>query len=110
MPPLFSLGCGVGGFRGGTPSVLQSYFAAFGKTKSGRRIPLTSLRTCARYTCRWVTELLRQPLLATVVAQVYNFFEVLENVDLNESKSSMRRHTPGRVHFEVGFFSHAVPD
>jgi hypothetical protein len=45
-----------------------------------------------------------------VVAQVYNFFEVLENVDLNESKSSMRRHTPGRVHFEVGFFSHAVPD
>lgn len=49
---------------------------------------------------KWTSELLMQPLLATVIAQVYNFFEVMENVDLYESKSSMRRHVPGRVLFE----------
>jgi hypothetical protein len=58
-------------------------------------------QTVAAASARWTAELLRQPLLATVVAQVFNFFEVLENVDLYESKSSMRRHTPGRVLFEV---------
>lgn len=82
----------------GHPSV---YYSSFW------RIPLWSANhsrphmKCACNIFRWITELLRQPLLPTVVAQVYNFFEVLENMDLNESKSSMRRHTPGRVHFEV---------
>jgi hypothetical protein len=48
----------------------------------------------------WVYELLSQPLGPTVLAQIYNFFEVMANIDIYESKSAMRRHTPGRVLFE----------
>jgi hypothetical protein len=48
----------------------------------------------------WITDLLRQPHTSTVIAQIYNFFEVMANIDLYESQSSMQRHTPGRVLFE----------
>lgn len=48
----------------------------------------------------WINDLLRHPHTSTVIAQIYNFFEVMANIDLYESQSSMKRHTPGHVLFE----------
>mmetsp|Transcript_63835 Transcript_63835/g.128279 ORF Transcript_63835/g.128279 Transcript_63835/m.128279 type:complete len:270 (-) Transcript_63835:413-1222(-) len=48
----------------------------------------------------WLNELLKQSVSQVVIAQIFNFFNVLKHTDQYETKSAMRRHAPGRVHFE----------